>query len=212
MNKSKQDKSNFLINVPAYSCCVCQHLSHAHNLDTLRAKTKQGWISEWAWMTQEVKGPWSTSRCVSVQKQKAINLPPFAQHVQHYSVTFMSIIVSTGDSAAVESNSAQHHQKAWAGSGLLPNKVSLYFKGTLKNIQKVNPGGSKLIRSLHSAARSRSLDVKIDQKQRRHHTRLNCIMLMKEVNKETLFTVWQSFYSLLEIVFTSHNEGLFALD
>ena len=40
----EQDDSDFMINIPAYNCCVCQHLSHAHKLNTSRAQTKQGWI------------------------------------------------------------------------------------------------------------------------------------------------------------------------
>ena len=34
MNNSRQDDSDFMINIPAYNCCVCQHLSHARKLDT----------------------------------------------------------------------------------------------------------------------------------------------------------------------------------
>ena len=37
MNNSRQDDSDFMINIPAYNCSVRQHLSHAHKLDTLRA-------------------------------------------------------------------------------------------------------------------------------------------------------------------------------
>lgn len=36
MNNSTQDDYDFMINITA-NCFVCQHLSHAHNLDTLRA-------------------------------------------------------------------------------------------------------------------------------------------------------------------------------
>ena len=46
MTTSRQDDSDFMINVPAYICCVCKRLSHEHKLDTLHAQTKQGWITE----------------------------------------------------------------------------------------------------------------------------------------------------------------------
>ena len=79
MNNSRLDDSDFMIAIPAYSCRVCQHLSHAHKWETLCAQTKQGWIIEWARITQEVTGPWSPSSCVKslpqkVRKQKVMNL------------------------------------------------------------------------------------------------------------------------------------------
>ena len=69
MNNSRQDDFDFMTNTPAYNCCVCQHLGHVHKLDTSGAQTMWGWITEWAWMTQEVKKPWSPSRRLKLLPQ-----------------------------------------------------------------------------------------------------------------------------------------------